>query len=146
VNLKTKIPWYADGLRFQCKKCGNCCCGPREGYVWLTQKEVELIADALNVSVEQKLQKYCRSVGNRISLIERRDNKDCIFLQNKNGYKHCLIYDVRPAQCRTWPFWASSLITDNAWQQAAKNCPGINNGPLYSFEEIQKIVDANAIV
>jgi len=130
------MSWYSTGLRFQCKKCGNCCCGPREGYVWLTPKDIESIADMLKISVEQFLQKYCRSVGNSISLIERHDNKNCIFLRDNC----CLIYDVRPAQCRKWPFWLSSLITNSTWQQAAEKCPGVNNGRLYSFEEIEKIV------
>ena len=137
---EAKKPWYIEGLRFKCQQCGNCCCGPREGYVWLTRKEVESIADMLKISVEQFLKKYCRSVGNLISLIECRDSKDCIFLNNINGRRTCVIYDVRPSQCREWPFWSKSLSTESAWEQAAEKCPGMNNGRLYSFEEIQKII------
>ncbi|MDD5454608.1 MAG: YkgJ family cysteine cluster protein [Candidatus Ratteibacteria bacterium] len=136
MGFETKTPWYFEGLRFHCRKCGNCCCGPREGYVWLTQIEIESIADTLKISVKQVMQKYCRRVGDRISLIERYDNKNCIFLRDNC----CAIYDVRPKQCRTWPFWISSLSTNDAWEKATENCPGINNGCLYSFEEIQKIM------
>jgi Fe-S-cluster containining protein len=142
MNPETKIPWYAEGLRFECQQCGDCCCGPREGYVWLAQKEVELVADMLKISVEQVLQKYCRRVGHLISLIELQGSKDCIFLNNVGNRKICMIYNVRPSQCRNWPFWVSSLKTSDIWNKAAGNCPGMNSGHLYGFEEIQQLISS----
>lgn len=56
-----------------------------------------------------------------------------------NGSKGCMIYDVRPMQCRNWPFWPGNLQSPDDWNAAAKKCPGINKGRLYSFDEIQKI-------
>ena len=146
MNFPIETPWYIDGLHFQCQQCGNCCCGPQEGYVWLMQEEINLIADMLKISREQVLQKYCRQIEAKISLIEWHDNKDCVFLCNQNSRKHCLIYNVRPSQCRKWPFWFSSFNSKNAWDKAAEKCPGMNKGRLYGFEEIGKIFGVSAIL
>ena len=69
----------------------------------------------------------------------RRLGKDCIFLQNIESRKVCVIYPVRPNQCRTWPFWSDNLTNSNAWNKAAQKCPAINKGKLYTREEIEKI-------
>ncbi len=110
------------------------------------QEEINLIADMLKISREQVLQKYCRQIEAKISLIEWHDNKDCVFLCNQNSRKHCLIYNVRPSQCRKWPFWFSSFNSKNAWDKAAEKCPGMNKGRLYGFEEIGKIFGVSAIL
>ena len=39
--------WYAGGLYFACRECGGCCAGPTEGYIWVTEPEIELIAKHL---------------------------------------------------------------------------------------------------
>ena len=44
-------PWYQDGLRFTCTRCGNCCTGA-PGYVWVTPAELEALAAHLGEPVE----------------------------------------------------------------------------------------------
>ena len=134
-----KTVWYVAGLHFECLECGNCCSGPGEGYIWVTKAEIEFIAEFLKMSVEQVRQKYLRRLGLRTSIIEHATTKDCIFLQNVAGQKKCVVYSVRPSQCRNWPFWSENLTSPNAWNEAARKCPGINRGRLYSYDEIQKI-------
>jgi len=134
-----KTSWYAAGLHFDCQACGNCCCGPEEGYIWVTKPEIQLIADFLKISAGQLHKKYLKRVGLRTTIIENPINKDCIFLKTQNGSKLCQIYSVRPNQCRNWPFWTDNLTSPDDWNHAAKRCPGINRGKLYSFEQIQKI-------
>lgn len=56
-----------------------------------------------------------------------------------NGFKGCTIYNARPMQCRNWPFWPGNLQSPDDWNTAAKKCPGINKGRLYTFDEIEKI-------
>ena len=34
MNADESAPWYRDGLRFTCTRCGNCCTGA-PGYVWV---------------------------------------------------------------------------------------------------------------
>ena len=50
--------------------------------------------------------------------------------------KGCVIYPVRPAQCRTWPFWESNLRSRKNWDSIAEGCPGIGRGPLIGVDEI----------
>ena len=35
-------PWYAEGLRFKCTECGQCCTGA-PGYVWVNEEEVAFV-------------------------------------------------------------------------------------------------------
>lgn len=134
-----KTPWYIAGLHFECAECGGCCSGPGEGYIWVTRPEIELIADFLKISIGQLRQQYLKRVGLRTTIIEQNTTKDCIFLREVNGQKKCVVYPVRPSQCRTWPFWSENLASPNAWNETARKCPGINRGKFYSYEHIQKI-------
>ena len=135
------MPWYAAGLHFECMQCGNCCSGPGAGYIWVARPEIEIIANFLKISVGQLRQKYLRRVGLRTTIIEQSGTKDCIFLNRglHGEQRICMIYSVRPSQCRTWPFWPNNLTGPDAWNKAAQKCSGINRGRLYSYEEIEKI-------
>ena len=138
-SVVKKNPWYIAGLHFECVQCGRCCSGPGEGYIWVTKPEIEFIADFLKISVGELRQKYLKRVGLRTTIIEHPGTKDCILLQDIAGQKRCIIYSVRPSQCRTWPFWSDNLINPNAWNKAAQKCLGINHGRLYTCDEIEKI-------
>jgi len=63
-------PWYKDGLRFQCTRCGNCCTGP-PGYVWVTPEEIAAIAEHRGESVDEVQALFTRLVGKRRSLKEK---------------------------------------------------------------------------
>ncbi len=130
-------PWFKDGLRFKCTGCGQCCTGS-PGYVWVSPSEAEAIAEQLKISVEEFIQKYTRRVGNRLSLLERRrnNNYDCVFLDGKR----CTIYEARPQQCRTYPWWPENIKTPEDWKAEGVRCEGINHpdAPLISLQEIQK--------
>lgn len=134
-----KSYWYANGLHFECMQCGRCCSGPGEGYIWVTKPEIEIIADFLTISIGKLREKYLKRVGLRTTVIEHQTTKDCMFLHNIAGQRKCVIYPVRPSQCRSWPFWPNNLTSPGAWNKAAQKCPGINRGRLYSYEEIQEI-------
>ncbi len=98
-----------------------------------------MIAEFLKLTVRQVRREYLKRVGLRTTIIEHQATKDCIFLQNSAGRRDCKVYHVRPNQCRTWPFWPENLANPGAWNKAARKCPGINRGRLYSFEEIEQI-------
>jgi len=134
-----KTPWYIAGLHFECMQCGRCCAGPTEGYIWVTKPEIELIANYLKMTTGEVRRKFLRRVRLRTTIIEHRVTKDCIFLQESGGQRKCMIYPVRPGQCRMWPFWPSKLANAAAWNETAQKCPGINRGRLYSYEEIEEI-------
>jgi Fe-S-cluster containining protein len=137
------LPWYADGLRFTCTWCGNCC-GGAPGYVWVSPQECRAIARRLGLSLEQFEQAHTRRVGLRRSLLEL-ENGDCEFLvREPEGRTHCAIHPVRPVQCRTWPFWRSNVATQRAWEQSARHCPGINQGEHHTSQAIQEALRQNA--
>lgn len=128
-------PWYRDGLAFTCTRCGDCCTGA-PGYVWVGDAEVRRIAEFLNMSPEAFAHSHVRQVGTRRSLIEK-PNGECVFWSRESG---CTIYEVRPPQCRTWPFWADNIATPEAWERTCAICPGSGQGAMFSLEEIEAAV------
>ncbi len=123
--------WFADGLPFSCTRCGHCCTGA-PGYVWVNEEEIQAIASFRGVTVEEATGLYTYVVPRGRTL---RDNAEggCVFYHNEQG---CTIYPVRPRQCRTWPFWHSNLVSEEAWQKTCAICPGSGKGELISVEEI----------
>ena len=91
--VKNKTLWYGGGLHFECMQCGRCCSGPSEGYIWVTKPEIELIADFLKETTGQLRNKFLKRVGLRTTIIEQSLTKDCIFLQEIDGQKRCIIYE-----------------------------------------------------
>jgi Fe-S-cluster containining protein len=83
--------------------------------------------------------KYVNQVGVRRTLKERKKTYDCVFLDA--GTRKCTVYDLRPRQCRTWPFWDSNLRTPETWKAACEACPGSGQGKLYSLEAITDQAD-----
>ncbi len=133
MTQKQQELWYRKGLRFECTGCGGCCTGD-PGYVWVNQEEVVAIAKFLGLDMAQFECTHVRRVGNRRSLVELSGG-DCTFFDN--GARRCMIYEVRPRQCRTWPFWASNVATIEAWQETCEACPGAGQGHLIPLAEIE---------
>jgi len=126
-------PWYHEGLRFECTGCGDCCTGA-PGYVWVNQAEIDALAQRLGMSVKRFEKKYVRQVGIRRSLKEFA-NYDCVFLDSKT--RKCTVYQQRPRQCRTWPFWKSNVRTPQSWGATCQACPGSGKGKLYQLAQIE---------
>lgn len=129
--------WYRKGLSFECVQCGNCCSG-EPGYVWVSETEHRKIAKALGMRDGKLPPEYIRRVGFRYSLTEQ-GNGDCIFLERNGQTVGCQIYDVRPLQCRTWPFWSCNLKSPEHWAVAATMCPGMDQGKFYDAGRIDEI-------
>ncbi len=132
-----KERWYKDGLQFNCTQCGDCCTGS-PGYVWVNKDEIKALTEATGeASTEDFERKYVTKVGRRKTLKELpQANFDCVFLDPET--RGCMVYQARPQQCRTWPFWGSNLTNKKAWEEAAEACPGCNQGQLYSIDEIEE--------
>ncbi|MBR0224491.1 MAG: YkgJ family cysteine cluster protein [Thermoguttaceae bacterium] len=128
--------WYNDGLRFGCRQCGGCC-GGAPGYVWTTDSEIVAMAKELGISRTQFEMSFVRLIFGRKKSLTERPNGDCVLLNPET--KKCMVYDTRPVQCRTWPFWEQNLDKPSSWKRTAKGCPGCNNpqGKLYTLEEIE---------
>ena len=59
----------------------------------------------------------------RYVLKSRDEDGICIHL---NEQKQCNIYEVRPQQCRAFPWWGENLATASAWKKVKTTCPGID--------------------
>lgn len=151
MSTSVQSEWYAQGLRFSCTQCGNCCSGP-PGVVWFNDDEAAAIAARLGITRFDLLDRYCEKIGSRWSLreVKTEHGLDCVFLRRDaaTGKATCGIYEDRPTQCRTWPFWPELLKSRRAWEAAAKTCPGIRDGidgkgQFYPLDQIRIIRDRN---
>ncbi|MCL1812063.1 MAG: YkgJ family cysteine cluster protein [Treponema sp.] len=138
---KRKKPFYSDGLHFSCTRC-SACCRHEPGYVFLSENDLELLAEALKMKYIDIVEKYCRWVpvpgGEKQLSLREKSGFDCIFWQDG-----CTVYQARPLQCRTFPFWKSTLSGRNAWESLL--CPGIGKGTFYSREYIENcLIQRNA--
>ena len=132
-------PWFAEGLRFTCTRCGNCCTGA-PGYVWISDAECAALAARIGIDLAAFKRRYTRMVrGRGRTLVERPDGERgnaCIFWADGTG---CTVYEDRPKQCRTWPFWRPLVETRAGWDAASLGCPGMNRGKLHRAEDIAAI-------
>lgn len=126
-------PWYADGLHFGCTRCGGCCVGA--GPVRVSDEEVLALARRLSLPAHEFRAMYTRTLrGGDVSLREHRRDRSCVFYDRERG---CTVYEDRPRQCRTWPFWRSVLDSPERWAEEARDCPGMNRGPRHARAEIE---------
>ena len=125
-------PWYREGLRFQCQRCGACCTGA-PGYVYFRRGEAEAIAGHLRIKVTDFRRRYTRKEDGRVSLREEPDGR-CVFFEE--GV--CRIYLLRPTQCRTFPFWSWNVAKPENWEVVAEEGPGIGKGERFTLVEIRE--------
>ncbi len=129
--------WAKEGLRFECQGSGKCCTSDGEfGFVFLTLSDRKQMAQFLKLSLAKFTRQYCDKSGPIYHLKENIKNPDCLFLKDKK----CSIYQARPTQCRTWPFWPE-VMPAKAWKKDVVSfCPGVGKGKLWSPEEIKSIL------
>ena len=125
-------PWYQDGLRFECTRCGNCCTGG-PGTVRVSDEEITGLARFLGLSRKAFIDIYTRKVKGYVSLREK-PNYDCVFFTADKG---CGVYEHRPRQCRTFPFWKAVVSSPERWNLESVYCPGMNSGELHDLEFIE---------
>ncbi|MCB0357358.1 MAG: YkgJ family cysteine cluster protein [Bdellovibrionales bacterium] len=134
---KTK-KWYKEGLRFQCQGSGKCCVSRGEyGYVYLDKKDRQKFADYFQLSLTEFTTQYCTKTEGYYHLNTLSDQEECLFLKDNK----CSVYEARPTQCRTWPFWPEVLSAKTWQKEVAAFCPGIGKGKLYKESEIEGIAN-----
>jgi len=121
VDIAINTSWYREGLRFSCTSCGRCCSGP-QSYVWISYDEAVALARHLALDLNDFGRRYLRRVGKDLALLDGAGD-DCVFLRDKQ----CLVYELRPAQCRSFPWWPSLLESEQSWREAALQCEGIRH-------------------
>ncbi len=105
-----------------CRTCGGKCCRGVQGYVWVSMKEIEKMADVCKMDPASFSRRYVRRVAGRFALKERVVNGEhlCCFLDAVDC--RCTLYEGRPGQCRTYPFW-NEFKKDPG--RLALECPGV---------------------
>lgn len=125
--------WWDEGVRFQCQGSGKCCVSHGEyGNVWLTIEDRRRIAKHLKMTTREFTSKHCERSDGLFRLKEEEAN--CRFLKGKS----CGIYEARPVQCRTWPWWPEVMNAKTWKKEVAAFCPGIGKGRVWTKEEIEK--------
>ncbi len=105
-----------------CEACqGNCCIG-ESGYIWVSLEEIRAMAQHLQMSEAVFINDYLLKIRYRFTLkeIPYEGGFGCIFFDREK--RMCRIYDVRPSQCRTFPFW--EYFKQNI-DEVITECPGI---------------------
>jgi len=136
---ETPLPFYSEGLRFGCQQCHNCCRGPQPGWVYPGKREILAAARLLKISVTEFEKRFLVTDPDGETSFRIEANGDCIFWN-----QGCTIYDARPRQCRTFPFWSVNLESPEAWNGLTATCHGVGRGRLYELDEIRSILRGRA--
>lgn len=126
-------------LHFSCTRCGRCCEGPGDYFVFLTADEAERIRAYRGLSTGWFRRRYLRRHGDGQLVLASGSDARCIFLDAEG---QCGIYPVRPLQCRTYPFWPEIVASGRAWQGEGRRCEGIDRGEPVPVDEIRRAVNA----
>jgi len=107
----------------ECAKCNGFCCRGESGYIWIKYHEIERLAKHLELSIDEVAMRYLKKVKYRYSIIEKKLGENdyaCIFFDTQNN--GCSIYEARPNQCKTFPFWEQFKCDKG---EVEKECPAI---------------------
>lgn len=135
-HLSGGKPFFEEeDIHFACTHCGQCCSEP--GVVYITPYDLERISSFFNVDPDQIVYNLlAEDADTGELLIPVDDNQPCPFFQEER----CIVHEVKPIQCRTYPFWPELVGTQETWQEAIKACPGIGEGRQYKPDEIKKLL------
>lgn len=125
--------FWSQGIQFQCQGSGNCCVSRGGyGYVYLTKTDRRRLAKKLGISAPSFTKLFCEQEGG-IWKLKNGTTDDCLFLKDKR----CSVYEARPTQCRTWPFWPE-VLNAKTWNGEVKTfCPGVGKGKTWSKQEVE---------
>jgi Fe-S-cluster containining protein len=122
IIKKEEYPYVFDSSA--CATCEGRCCTGESGYIYVTKAEIFAIAEVLEMDVTEFALKYLFKKGYKYSIKENKidDSYECVFYDRKtNG---CKIYNARPNQCKTFPFWE---YYKTRVEELKLECPGIRD-------------------
>ena len=117
---KEGFPYAFDAS--ECAACAGRCCTGESGYIYLSKSEIEKISEVLDLDIKEFVNKYLFKKGYKYSIkeIKYNDSYECVFYDRDiNG---CKIYEARPSQCITFPFWDYYKTRVDELKQ---ECPGV---------------------
>ena len=134
--MAKRPPWYAEGLRFACQPdCGRCC-SRHDAYAYVYLSEDDAAALAAHLHLDEDTFRARWTALDDGDLVLRMGEDACPFLDGAR----CTVYDARPTQCRTFPFWKENLRRRSSWEGLKTFCPGVGEGPVHSLLQIRERV------
>lgn len=151
-----------DGVlpKFECTKCGACCCdefllvtvtgydlvkiaailglGPDE---LLKALDFYIVSDGITTPIGlERIPSVQTERGLAFMALKKMENGDCIFLKEDL----CMIHPVRPLVCRSFPFVFTESEGQRNWGLSAKKeiCPGLGQGLQISEDDIDDLADS----
>lgn len=123
MNIITKEGFDFAFAPTGCEACGGNCCIGESGNIWISKQEIVNLSIHLNIGLDKLFDNFLEKRGYKYSIKEvqlAKDNYACIFFDmEKRG---CSVYEARPIQCRTFPFW--DYFKSNK-EEVFKECPAI---------------------
>jgi Fe-S-cluster containining protein len=123
-------------FRFECQRgCTNCC--TQSGHVFVTEEDIVRIAAYLGLerTAFEKRYVYRSKYGARLTI---PGPHSCHFLVEGG----CSIHEVKPLQCRVFPYWPESVATRSAWKSLRRYCPGVGVGALVQIRTVREQAQA----
>jgi len=122
-EFSSSKPWWEvkGGLNFDCTSCGKCC--TIQGQILANKAEVSGIAKELKISEGDFFEKHVtgwNADGTWFTLKSKpvqKDGSEPCSLLGEDG--RCTVYNARPTQCRTYPFWDELLESSESWEKEA---------------------------
>jgi hypothetical protein len=122
-------------MRFQCQPgCIRCC--EQKGFVYVTREDIARLAGHLKITQAEFKRRYLCGTAPLLRFRKQRQ-KQCPFLLS-NG---CSVHEVKPLQCKSFPYWPELLDKASERREAAEYCPGMNRGPLVNIEVAREVAD-----
>ena len=129
--------WWSEGVRFECQGSGQCCVSRGQyGYVYLTLEDRQNMGRLMKITTSKFTRTYCAKTDG-VYHVKDGPTPDCRFLKNNR----CEVYQARPMQCRTWPFWPEVMAPKSWAKEVAAFCPGVGKGKLVDAKTIRDTLD-----
>ena len=136
IFIESDTFWKDKGVKFGCTGCGLCCAN--DGEVWFDTEEFNNLANHLKLPPEDVLSFYAAEVQSGwVKLKDKEkanpnDLEQCIFL-DQDG-KKCTIYEARPLQCSTYPWWPRLIVNEQEWEKEAVVPMEVQGGKHWTAE------------
>ena len=92
------------------------------------------MAKVLKLTTQEFTHRYCAKTDGFFHLKNPKEAVNCLFLKDNQ----CSVYEGRPTQCRTWPFWPENMKAKNWNRDVVAFCPGVDKGQVQSADKIEK--------
>lgn len=93
--------------------------------MYLRPEDAMIMSKHHEMEVQDWLERDCRQTMDGRWILKSDPVTDiCIYLDEQ---KRCTTYEARPAQCRSYPFWAENVRSDRSWKKTVSECPGLES-------------------